>query len=257
MGCSKFDDYERRLMREVVKSIFFFPYIGGISSGKRARDYMRFLGIPAARVRTEYNTLSIDRIRRMAGVLPAPDGVPFEERHFIIVARFVPKKNLAMALDAYSQYAKIAQEKLKPLHLCGAGPMEAELRAKVAELGLTDQVVFRGFLQTDDIARALGHSLALLLPSIEEQFGNVVIEAQAMGLPVIVSDNCGARDALVRSGVNGFIVEPDNPVGLSFFMSTIAGDRELWVRMCSEARASAHLGDVCAFAKGVSDLVAT
>ncbi|MCE7030847.1 glycosyltransferase family 4 protein [Jiella avicenniae] len=254
MSCSKFDDYERSVGREWLKRIFFLPYHGAISSGLRARDYMRLMGIPKERIATEYNTLSIDRIRRLSGKLPAPDGLPFADRHFTIVARFVPKKNLAMALEGYALYRREA-ENPRPLHLCGSGPLEEALREQVQSLGLTDHVVFRGFLQTDGIAQVLGDTLTLLLPSVEEQFGNVVIEAQAMGLPVILSDNCGARDNLVRSGVNGFVIEPDSPQGLAFFMRLLDRDESLWRRMSLAASASAERGDAARFAEAVQQLI--
>lgn len=255
MACSKFDDQERRLWREVAKSLFFVPYHGAISSGRRARDYMRFLGVGRKMIANEYNTLSVDRIRKMAGKPAAPNGTAFADRHFTIVARLVEKKNLFMALEAYGLYCA-AVERPRPLHLCGSGPLEAQLRQKVGELGLGDKVVFRGFLQTRDIACVLADTLALLLPSTEEQFGNVVIEAQAMGLPVILSNVCGACDRLIRSGINGFVVEPDNPQGLAFFMAIVSRDSELWTRMSLSATEFASRGDSARFAEAVSLLVA-
>lgn len=255
MGCSKFDDYERTLKRENIKHIFYLPYIGGISSGLRARDYMRFLGLPAKMVKTEYNTVSIDRIRKYANAPAAPEGTPFEERHFTIVARLVPKKNLSMALEAFAAYC-VQTKNPRPVHICGSGPLLDDLRKQSAELGIDHLVHFRGFLQTAEICGIFASSLALLLPSIEEQFGNVVIEAQAMGLPVILSDNCGARDLLVRAGVNGFVIEPDNPVGMAYFMKQLSEDCSLWTRMCSAATLAADKGDTERFADAVEALIA-
>ena len=101
----------------------------------------------------------------------------------------------------------------------------------------------------------LATTSVLLLPSIEEQFGNVVIEAQAMGLPVIISDNCGAWDHLVRSGVNGFVVEPDNAEGLTYFMKLLSTNEVLWRQMCFEALRFAEFGDVKRFAEGVAHVL--
>jgi glycosyltransferase involved in cell wall biosynthesis len=254
MGCSKFDDYKRTLWREVGKSFFYLPYCGGISSGKRARDYMRFLGIPEGKIQTEYNTVSIERICKLAGVDPAPGGPAFEERHFTIIARFIPKKNIAMALEAFELYRRDTP-RCHSLHICGSGPLEADLKHRAAELGILQDIVFHGFVQTEDIARVLGSTLALLLPSVEEQFGNVVIEAQALGIPVILSDNCGARDVLVRSGVNGFVIEPDNPQGLAYFMNTVSTDRRVWESLALSARRSGTFGDVKQFALATQMLV--
>ena len=105
------------------------------------------------------------------------------------------------------------------------------------------------------MAKILANTLALILPSTEEQYGLVVIEALAMGLPVIVSDNCGARDELVRNSCNGFVVEPDNHEGLAWFMRHIAEDRTLWENMSRNSKLKAVQGDVSRFAAGVLQLM--
>lgn len=256
MGCSKFDDLPRRASREYLKTLWMTPYHGAIGSGDRSKDYLRFLGFDPSTIAGEYNTVSVARIKALAGCPPAPDGTGFEQRDFSIVARFVPKKNLLVAIEAFGIFARNSH-RCRKLNLCGSGPLEPELRAKVAELGLVDRVIFHGFLQSHDIAKILGSSLALVLPSIEEQFGNVVIEAQAMGLPVILSDRCGARDHLVRSGQNGFIVEPDNPQGLAFFLGLLDRDEDLWKSMCFSAQSFSMKGDVARFADAVIQLTAT
>lgn len=253
MADSKFDDYPRILWREIGKRTFMIPYQGAMGCGNRSRDYLRFLGIPSDRAVGLYDALSLDRIRRLAGAPPAPAGIAHAERHFTIVARLVPKKNLFMALEAYALYAATASEP-RMLHLCGNGPLESELKARAEALGIASLVVFHGFVQTGTVARLLASTLVLLLPSSEEQFGQVVIEAQAMGLPVILSDNCGARDLLVRSGANGFVIEPDNPAGMAWFMGQLASDEGLWRRMALAAQEFAPKGDVAEFVAGVRRL---
>ncbi len=254
MDCSKFDDYERVLWREVVKYFFHLPYHGGITSGIRSRDYKRFLGVPASRLATNYNVISVARVRQMAAAPAAPAGTPHADRHFTVVARLVPKKNLFVALSAYAEYAR-STPCPRPLHLCGSGPLEARLRQHARNQDVDRLVTFHGFLQAEGICRILANSLALLLPSIEEQFGNVVIEAQAMGVPVILSDSCGARDQLIRTGVNGFVIEPDNPRGLAFFMRLLATDEELWTRMAEAAETFVGRGDTPDFARAVASLI--
>ncbi len=253
LSCSKFDDMPRRAWIEAFKSLALTPYHGALSSGRRPRDYLRFLGLPAKHIHGEYNTLSVERMRTQAGVEPAPGGAPFAERGFVTIARLVPKKNLAMLVEAFALYRAGGGD--RSLTICGSGPLEAELIAKAQAADIADAIVFTGFVQTDAVSGYLGGAIALLLPSIEEQFGNVVIEAQALGLPVILSDNCGARDRLVRSGVNGFVIEPDNPAGLAFFMTLLAGDAALWTRMATAAGTAAAGGDVDRFAEGVEALL--
>jgi glycosyltransferase involved in cell wall biosynthesis len=254
MNNSKFDDKPRHVFKELVKVLFLIPYHGVLSNAMRSRQYWEFLGKKSATIRGGYNTVSLDRIRDQAGVPPAPDGVAFRERHFTCIARLVPKKNLTMLLQAYAIYHRSVTNP-RALHLCGTGSEEAELRLEADKRGISGHIVFRGWLQDDAISRTLGQSLVLLLPSIEEQFGNVVIEAQAMGLPVIVSENCGARDQLVRSGVNGFVIEPDNPEGMAYFMTLLSEEETLWRRMCEAATDRAPLGDVQRFVEGVKSFV--
>lgn len=253
MNNSKFDDKPRHIWKEVSKFFFLLPYHGVLSNGIRSKSYWQFFGFKPELVRGEYNTVSLDRIRRQAGVPPAPNGPAFQERHFTAIARLVPKKNLSMLLLAYALYRQTVNAP-RSLHLCGSGPEEAALRQQADELAIAEHIIFRGWLQDDVISQTLGQTLVLLLPSVEEQFGNVVIEAQAMGLPVILSDNCGARDLLVRSGVNGFVIESDNPHGMAYFMRLLSEDEGLWRRMCEEATASAPQGDVQRFVEGVEAL---
>jgi L-malate glycosyltransferase len=131
------------------------------------------------------------------------------------------------------------------------------LKELARNLDISDDVVFTGFIQTAQVARKLATTLALLLPSVEEQFGNVVIEAQALHLPVILSENCGARDVLIRSGVNGFVIEPDNAAGLAFFMQLLSDDEDLWRRMCQAAGSRIWQGDVKEFVSAVASQIAT
>lgn len=251
MGCSKFDDKPRRAGREALKSLMFAPYRGGLAGGRRSVDYLAFHSV--APVAEGYNTVSQARLRRLAGVAPAPGGPPHAARGFLCVARLVAKKNLATLLEAYALY-RAADPRPRPLTLCGDGPEAAALQAQARALGIAAHVRFTGFLQTEAVAAEMGRALALLLPSAEEQFGNVVPEAQALGLPVIVSDAVGARDRLVRTGVNGFVVEPDNPRGLALFMGWLAQDPTLWAAQAEAARATPG-GDVAAFARGVARLI--
>ncbi|MDF2142040.1 glycosyltransferase [Paenirhodobacter sp. CAU 1674] len=259
MGCSKFDDKPRRARAEALKSAFFLPYHGALGSGVRGRDYYRFLGLSAARITGEYNTVSLDRIRAQAGYGPfeaarIDEGPRFAERDFLCVARLVPKKNLDMLLRAFALY-RVADPAPRRLHLLGDGPEEARLRALAAELGLGDAVCFHGFVQSAQVSAQLARGLALLLPSLEDQFGNVVPEALALGLPLILSDNPGARDRLLRSGRNGFLVEPDNPEGMAWFLQRLGTDAALWREMRSCAFELAPQADTARFAEGIARLI--
>jgi glycosyltransferase involved in cell wall biosynthesis len=256
MNDSKFDDYPRQLSRELLKSVFYLPYQGGLASGIRSIDYLRFLGLPEKKLTGNYNSLSLSRIRRLAGLenIDAITKSPFLERHFTIVARLVSKKNLFIALESYAEYCASTASPRK-LHMAGSGPLESELKAHAHALGVDGLIVWHGFIQTDGVMQLLKSTLALLLLSTEEQFGNVIIEAHALGVPCIVSTNPGARDQLIRTGVNGFVVEPDNTAGTAFFMRLLSEDLDLWSKFSTQALATAHYGDTSNFAEAVLSLI--
>lgn len=248
---SKFDDLPRGAWREVAKKLFYLPYSGALVGGARTADYMRFLGFAPRAIAEGYDSISIDRIRRLAGVPPAPDGTPFAERHFTIVARLVGKKNLGLAIDAYRRYRSLAGAAARDLVIFGSGPLEDDLRTRAAGL---DGIRFMGFQQETAIARGLASSLALILPSVEEQWGLVVNEAAAMGVPSLVTDQVGARDSLVRTAVSGFVFEPDNVEGLARVMHRVGADEVEWRRLAEGALAISPAGDAARFAEGVRTL---
>lgn len=250
MNDSKFDDYKRSLIREISKAIAHLPYSGGLAAGERSADYMRFLSQQNRPVARGYDSISIDRIRSAS----KQEAVQFAERDFLVVARLVAKKNISAAIQAFAIFRERATENRK-LRICGSGPLDSNLRKEVAELGLEDHVLFHGFEPIETVAWRMSRALALLLPSYEEQFGLVICEALAVGTPTIISLNCGARDDLVRSGVNGFIVEPDNVKGMSVFMQMLSHNEELWRSMSAEAYSAAEGADVKYFAQGVCDLL--
>jgi glycosyltransferase involved in cell wall biosynthesis len=246
---SKFDDYPRRLGRELGKSIFLLPYHGALTASPRSRDYLRFLGLPEDRLVLGYDTLSVERLADGARAATAP-AVSFAERDFVVVARLVPKKNIALAIEAFALWLADTATP-RDLHLCGSGPLEAELRAAADRLGVAARVHFHGFVQSDAVAARLARALCLILPSVEEQFGLVVIEAQAVGVPVLVTRNAGACDMLIEDGVNGFTFAPTSARSCAALMLLVSEDEARWRQLSAGALTHRDRGDVRHFVAGV------
>jgi len=248
---SKFDDYPRFLSREVGKALLLAPYNGVLVGSRRTADYMHFLGFRRRTVAQGFDMLDLSRIRRLGGSGLGPDHA---ERDFLIVARLVEKKNLPFALRAYASWSAMAAHP-RQLRIIGYGAMEAELRALAAQLGIEHRVLFMGAMDSAEVCRAMRESLCLILPSIEEQFGLVVIEALALGLPVLVSANAGAVDDLIDNGVNGWIVDPYRPEALVSAMALLDREEAVWRRASEAAAASAERGDTRHFVAGLAALL--
>ena len=251
MTDSKFDDMQRIIERELLKVIVFAPFSGVIVGGLRQATYMRFLGYRRRPVVPGYDTVNLDRVRAIGGGVAAPDGTPFAERAFVFVGRFVPKKNLLVLLDAYRRYRDLAGPEARRLLLVGSGELEGEIRARIAALDLADRVEITGFLQAEGVAGKLAGALALVLPSVEEQWGLVVNEALAFNLPIIASESVGSRDFLVRNLVNGYVVEPESVEGFARAMLAMAASEESWRGMVDQSRALAPRAHSDRFADAV------
>ena len=252
---SKFDDFPRRVGFELFKRWLFRPFHGAIVGGRRQAEYMRFLGFGSRPVLPGYDTVNLDRVRAMSGSPPAPAGRPFAERGFLFVGRFVPKKNLLLLVEAYARYRELAGAGHRGLTLVGSGELQPQLEARVRELGLEGQVAFPGFLDAREVAQAMSGALALVLPSTEEQWGLVVNEAIACGLPAIVAEAVGSRDALVRDFENGFVCRSDTAEGFARAMLELAADEDRWRAMCARSLEFNWMGHTDRFADAVETMI--
>jgi glycosyltransferase involved in cell wall biosynthesis len=115
------------------------------------------------------------------------------------------------------------------LSIMGEGPHEVRLRQRAAELGLAERVCFQGWGTPADVASFM-RSLDIIIlltrttKSVREQFGRVIVEAQACGIPVIGS-TCGAIPSVVGDG--GWIVPESDSAALASVLMTVAADAML------------------------------
>jgi glycosyltransferase involved in cell wall biosynthesis len=154
--------------------------------------------------------------------------------YFLASARFVEKKNLPRLIQAYALYRKKSEVRpqksdLRPptsdlwsLVLLGDGPFRPDLCSLISDLSLQDSVLLPGFKQYNELPAYYAHAGAFVHASTTEQWGLVVNEAMASGLPVIVSNRCGCAAELVHEGVNGFAFDPYNVEQLAQLMLKIS-----------------------------------
>lgn len=124
----------------------------------------------------KYNVLEREHIREELGL---KDSLVIGH-----VGRFSPAKNHIFLIDIFSEIVKLDEQ--AKLLLIGTGTLVEEIRKKVHNLNLDNQVLFLG--TRSDVSKLLQAMDAFVFPSLYEGFGIVAIEAQAAALPCIISD---------------------------------------------------------------------
>jgi len=95
--------------------------------------------------------------------------------------------------------------------------------------------VFTGYLRGSDLAEAYAGADLFVFPSATDTFGNVVLEAQASGLPVVVTSSGGPRESM-QPGRTGLVVPPNDAQALALAVLELALDRDRLSLMSREAR---------------------
>lgn len=165
---------------------------------------------------------------------PVPVRDPGRPVGFVCVGRLSSEKGHAGLLDAFGKV--IASGQRATLELVGDGPCGAALRAQVAAAGLGEHVHFAGRLDERRTLERIAASDVLVLPSLMEGLPVVLIEALALGKPVVSSWVAGVPE-LVEPDVNGLLFAPGDWATLATRLQTICADAGLRARLAANARA--------------------
>jgi glycosyltransferase involved in cell wall biosynthesis len=148
-----------------------------------------------------------------------------------VVARLAPQKAIHSALEAMPHL--LSKEPSTRLLVVGEGPSRPSLEAQCERLGISESVTFLGYVS--DVATAYAAMDVLVLPSQHEGFGIVLIEAMAMGVPVVATKVRGIEE-VVDDGDTGLLVPYDNPQALASNILRLFDDRDLRTRLKAAAR---------------------
>jgi glycosyltransferase involved in cell wall biosynthesis len=213
MSESSAQDKTRNGLKERIKCRYLSYCSAALVGGRKHAEYLRILGLPSDCIFLGYDAvdnthfrLKAEKIRDQKRKGRPKAGLP--EHFFLASARFVEKKNLPRLLEAYARYRVLAKSEAWDLVLLGDGPLRTQLSSRLSALGLNACVHLPGFKQYEELPDYYGSALAFVHASTTEQWGLVVNEAMATGLPVLISNRCGCTPELVQEGVNGFTFDP-------------------------------------------------
>lgn len=153
----------------------------------------------------------------------------------IFLGNVIPRKGLHVLLQA------LAELPADSLTLSVVGSLDVDLaytriiQHLVEENSLSGKVKFCGVLNDDELAACLRDSHILVVPSSYEGFGIAYLEGMGFGLPAIATTR-GAAGEIVKSGVNGYLIDPEDSQGLGNHLRQLIKDRQLLVELSLRAR---------------------
>jgi glycosyltransferase involved in cell wall biosynthesis len=176
-------------------------------------------GLPVSKISVIPNGVDAARLAEAPPADLAQFGIPPGSRTLLFVGRLDPQKGpfvlLAAVKDALGRHADLH------VLLAGDGPLGEKLRAWVAKENLPSRVHFAG--RRNDVPSLLRAADLFVLPSLWEGLPNVVLEAMAVGVPVVASRVEGVSDLLV-DGRTGLIVPPNSAAPLANAIEQILAD---------------------------------
>lgn len=164
--------------------------------------------------------------------IPAANTPP----HVLCVTRFTQQKRNGLLLEALARLTRAGVD--LRLKFIGKGPLEDDLRATVSRYGLEAFVDFSAPMPQDQLALEYARADLVVLPSVDEGLGMVLIEAQMCGTAVLGVRSGGIVD-IIDHDRTGWLVSPDNVDALADGLRDLLGDAELRRRLGAAGRESA------------------
>lgn len=158
--------------------------------------------------------------------------------HIISISNLWPVKGIDIIMKALAQ---LTDERVawRRYTIIGEGPEKNNLQKLANELKINDRVFFLGRLIHKDTLRELALADIFCLPSEQESFGVVYLEAMAAGKPTIGCKGQGAED-IIRNGADGLLVPPKDPASLAKALKRLIQDREFAVSLSENAKLRAR-----------------
>lgn len=210
---------------------YIYPLADAIScvSQGASRDLEEYAGYRPGRVVTVYNPVVSPDLPQLAQQPAAHPWLDGSHEVVIAVGRLSRQKNLPLLLHAF---AKLRTVRASRLLLLGEGEQRAELEQLVSSLGLEDAVELPGFIPNP--YACMKHAQLFVLSSDWEGLPSVLIEALALGVPVVATDCPSGPREILKGGAYGTLVAPGDVDALAAAMEQALAHPE-------EVKNKAHL----------------
>jgi glycosyltransferase involved in cell wall biosynthesis len=153
---------------------------------------------------------------------------------FLFVGQIIPRKGLKELLVACQELKQTLGYRNFTLLIVGEGAQKQELQSLSLAYDLADQVHWIGKVEYDQLGTYFQKADVMILPTLEDTWGVVVLEAMAMGKPMLCSTNAGAVE-LIKDGENGYRFDPNDSEQLAKLMAKFIDQPQLIQTMGQES----------------------
>jgi glycosyltransferase involved in cell wall biosynthesis len=213
MSNSTLDDRPQRWCRMYIKKGLIHLCDSALVGGTQQKEYLMHMGMKSNYVFMGYGVVDTDFFFQTSSQLidnpkSSHASLQFKPGYILSVSRFVPEKNLFLAMESYAKYRVLVGEGAWKWILCGDGPLKGDIIKTRRKFSLDNHFILPGYISTVDLPEYYVYARVFWLPSVSETWGLVVNEAMACGLPVLVSNRAGCSHDLIVPGVNGWTFDP-------------------------------------------------
>lgn len=210
---------ERLMLHASGYTYSWADHVVAVSEGVKS-ELQELTGLPDTKLSVVYNPVVTPELREAATEpLDHPWFGPDEPPVIMSAGRHVPQKNFPTLLRAF---ARVWRERPARLVVLGEGPETPALRKLTADLGITDDIEFPGFV--DNPFSYMSHASVFVLSSVWEGFGMVLPEAMACGCPVVSTDCPSGPAEILDQGTYGPLVSVGDDAAMADSILSIIED---------------------------------
>lgn len=204
---------QKKLRNLIVKSANTL-----IASSTKTKEAQIFYGADEQKIHISYLTIDVEKFlfKRDRN----------NNINLLYVGSLIKRKGIDLLLDSLALI-----EKDFYLNIIGEGPEKENLIKKVTDLGIAEKINFLGFQDGENLKKYYKESDMFILPTREDCFGLVILEAMCNSMPLIISKYADGAYDLVVDGENGFIVDPYDRYIMKEKIEFILNDKEISEKM--------------------------
>ncbi len=205
---SRIKDHKRKFHKEFIKTLLIRGISSALVAGTESKDYLIKLKFQKENIFMPCNVIDNNFFLSSHSKIK-----PKTQNYFLCIARFVKKKNHIKLLEGFEYYKK--NKGKFDLIIIGEGPEKESILEFISTSNFSSSIFVESWKQINELPTYYKNSKALILASYSDQWGLVINEAFASGVPCIVSKNCGCYIDLIKNSNTGWGFDANNKIELS------------------------------------------